>query len=348
MSREADSGARGGQPMPRRLGAHPPVEQTPKPKPKPKPPGTSFEGPRNAMIGLGAICLVGMIALFFNWYASQVASLSSRADRAGDARRKSLDPKNIMKGPAGPQKRAGTSSPPPQASPGAIAGSGRVIAPTTKRIEDLVVGVEAAKVGPILLKNNRYVPGPYVTLHLRVTNLSDAPYNYKSWSQQTKGILLCDQNRNYYNRVMIDEPPIVEQTILPGNTINDIIAFEPPLKLYGYLDLDLPARPYQTYYLFRISSGMVEIVADPKPQVQKAPPPPVAPPPPPFNPENDPQLRIKVRGEYNSGVASIERKARGMGFDRARKYRITAKEQLINDLAETFSLSPSQIRGMTR
>jgi hypothetical protein len=163
-------------------------------------------------------------------------------------------------------------------------------------------------------------------------------------------VTIHDQNRNYYNRVFIENPPIVEQTIPPGETINDIIVFEQPLKLFGYLDLDLPSHAYVPY-VFRIPSSLVEQRAEapkpappPAPKVQQ-PPPPVEPP---YDPEKDLQLRAKVLADYRSGTAAIERKAKGMGFDRGRKYKLTAYENLIEEIASNYNLTADQVRRMIR
>jgi hypothetical protein len=331
-----------------------------KKKAAPKPRTTSFEASRSTFIGVGVICLVGLLVLFWNWYASQLASLSKQADKAGLARKDSLSLKNLAKAPGAQKTPLKTATPSPgatAAAPGALP-DGRVRAPQTKQNDDVVVGVSAARLGPIVFKDSkdatkqRVVDGKYITLELRITNLSRFPFNYKSWSQLKNGILLCDQNRNFYNRVFIDQPPIIEETIPQGQTITDILAFEQPLKNYGYLDLDLPA-PNHLQYLFRIYGNLV--VDAPLPQKPAAPAgtaPGITVPAPPVvqnqNPEANLQLRGKVRDDYFSSKSSIERRAKGMGFDRGRSYIRTNLEKLINDLAETYNLTPTQVRRMVR
>jgi hypothetical protein len=288
--------------------------------------------------------LVGAIALFFNWYASTVVSLTKRADSAGVARNKHLSVDNLRKSPGETKKGAKAPSPSqsaPTFTPIPALVTNRIVAPTTKQIGDMTVGVSATRIGPILLKNNRYIDGKYITFELRITNVSQNPINYQSWSQQTKGIVLCDQYKNYYNRVTITEPPIVEQTILPNTTITDIIAFEAPIRAYGYLDLDLPSAR-DTLYQFRILAFNTELVDVPKPQA------PVQPDKPPFNPENDFQLRQRVKSDYLAAASGIVRKSKGMGIDRARKYREKAFEELMKELTERYNLTPSQVRNMVR
>jgi hypothetical protein len=188
-------------------------------------------------------------------------------------------------------------------------------------------------------------------LTLRITNLSSRqPFNYKSWSQRKTGVTISDQNRNYYNRVLLENPPIVEQTIAPGETINDYVVFEPPMRAFGYLDLDLPSHAYIPY-LFRIPFMMAERVEAPKPVAvpeKRAQPAPAPPPQPPFDPETDPQIRSKVISDYRSGSSAIERKARGMGFDRGRKYKIEAYEKLLDEIGNTYNLTVDQVRRIVR
>jgi hypothetical protein len=78
--------------------------------------------------------------------------------------------------------------------------------------------------------------------------------------------------------------------------------FEPPLKLFGHLALDLPSTTYEPYR-FLIAAPFVERVELPKPPpvAENVPPPPApTPPPPPYNPETDPQVRARVLAAYNA------------------------------------------------
>jgi hypothetical protein len=276
-----------------------------------------------------------MLLLFFNWYAHQVASLTKHADSAAEIRARRINsfakPKPIAKA---------SSTPPPD--------DGRIRAPATKQIEDLAVGVSAARIGPIQFKDNRYLSGEYLTLTLRITNLGRRPFDYKSWSQRKIGVMLRDQNRNYYNRIMIEDPPIVEQSILPGQTIVDVIAFEPPLKLFGYLELDLPSHIYISY-LFNIPGMLIERGESPKPpQIRENTPPPPTPPVPPtqvyYDPEADPQIRSRVIADYRNDAKVIERKVNGMGFDHGRKFKLLSYDKLIDELAAKYNLTADQIR----
>jgi hypothetical protein len=209
----------------------------------------------------------------------------------------------------------------------------------------LAVGVSAARIGAIQLNGTRFIPGEYLTLQLRVTNVSNKPFDYKSWSQRKTGIIIHDRNWNYYNRVIIEDPPIVEQTILPGQTIVDMIVFEAPLKLFGYLALDLPSHTYIPYR-FYIEGAFVESVQLPKPPqiAEKVPPPPAPPPLVVYDPEADPQVRSRVVADFRRGAGGIERRINGMGFDRGRKFRITGYDDLIEELAANYNLTGDQVR----
>ena len=159
-----------------------------------------FQNSRSAIVVVVGIVLAGVGFLFIQWYADQVITLNKHAEREGDARRKKQDgfsTKLMAKSKVAPSRVAPSVA------------DDRVRAPATMRIEDLVVGVMAAKLGPIQVKADRSIPGEFLTLKLRITNLSRRPLEYKSWSQRKTGIILCDQHKNYYNRIMIEEPPIV-------------------------------------------------------------------------------------------------------------------------------------------
>jgi hypothetical protein len=283
---------------------------------------------------MAAISVLGLLLLFFNWYAHQIASLSKHTDLAADARAKRLaalsKPKTIAR-----------------AQPAPSPTDGRAIAPATFQVEDLAVGVSAARVGPIQLVDNRFIAGEYLTLQLRITNLGKVPFDYKSWSQRKTGVIIHDRNWNYYNRVMIQDPPIIEQTILPGQTIVDIIAFEAPLNQFGYLALDLPSHTYIPHR-FYIPAGFVQQVQLPRPPLvtDRVPPPPAPPPPPPafYDPEADPQVRSRVITDFRRGAGVVERKINGMGYDRGRKYRTTGYNELIEELARNYNLSDGQVR----
>jgi hypothetical protein len=293
-------------------------------------------------MGIG---LLGVLAFFGTWYARQVVSLTNQAGRAGDARRaKDITTLSGLKtNPGLPRPSA---SPPPAAPANRMA-----VAPATMQVGDLAVGVYSVRLGPIQVDNTRQIPGDYVTFRLRITNRSGSPYQYKSWSQQTTGVVLSDALKNYYNRVMIEDPPVKEQVIQPGQTISDLIAFEPPLKQFGYWELYLPS-PEHIPFAIRIPSVLVERPASPTaaaggaaPSAEKAAPPP-APPPAPARPENNPQTRSRVLADYRTGSASIERKARGMGFDRGRKFRQEGAEKLIDEIAERYELNSIQVRAI--
>jgi hypothetical protein len=284
------------------------------------------------------IGVAGLVLLFFNWYASQVASLSKNAYSAGEARNKRLNNLANLKSTA----KLPTIPKAPSAA------ERRAIAPSTQQIEDVAVGVSAARIVAYQLKDNYSISSDSLVLTLRITNLSKSPCNYKSWSEQSTGVLIHDQFKNYYNRRYIENPPIIEQTIGPEQTIVDIVAFEPPPKTFGYLDLDLPSQALGLHnlpYTFRIPAALVERAETPKPPITvRAPSPPIPPAPTYSDPETDPRVRSRVIGDYKAGAAAIERRANGMGFDRGRKFKLTSYEDLIQEIAANHNLKAEQVR----
>jgi hypothetical protein len=305
--------------------------------------GVPFRLSRSTVAGVMGIGLLGAFVLFCTWYARQVVSLTNRAARVGDARR-SRDLTKL----ADLRTKPGNPSPTP-----ATAASARrmTIAPATMQVGELAVGVASVRLGPIQVDDQRQIPGDHVSFKLRVTNLSRSPFHYRSWSQQTTGVILNDSLKNYYNRVLIEDPPVTEGWIQPGQTISDLIAFEPPLKQFGYWELHLPS-PEHIPYAFRIPSHLAERATAPTAPagVAAAPAgeavPRQAPAPAPIRPENDPQTRSRVLADYRNGAASIERRARGMGFDRGRKFRLEGAEKLIEEIAERYELSSTQVRAI--
>jgi hypothetical protein len=214
-------------------------------------------------------------------------------------------------------------------------------APATAQIDDMVVGVSAAQLGPL----NQLTAGECLTLTLRVTNLSNQNLSYQSWSRPNSMATLRDQNRNYYNRVPLPSNPT---EILPRQTIMDTLVFE-ATPIGVTLDLTLPYGSGNRAFQIRIPGGLVrrespappKVVQQPAPSAPSAPPQPAAP-----EPEQDTHLRAAILKDHRAGMKKIEQTSLGMGYDRGRKYRVTARERLIQTLAKKYALTPAQIERM--
>ncbi len=70
----------------------------------------------------------------------------------------------------------------------------------------------------------------------------------------------------------------------------------------------------------------------------------VPPVPAPYQPEQDPQLRSVILAEYSEAVRAIDRKAKGMAYDRARRHRRTGREEVRFMLAVKHKLNETQAR----
>ena len=211
----------------------------------------TIESSRNLLGGLIIIGVVGSVVLFVQWYANQVRVLNRNVDIAAAARAKRLaNVARRAKGGIPP-----TADPAPAPDP---ATSERTFAPATLRLGMLAVGVSSATRGPILGVGDRAIPGEFLTITLRITNLHRQPLNYRSWSQRTTDVILKDKHKNYYNRVPLPDPPIVENSILPNQTITDVIVFEPPIHTFDHLELDLPPVLGVTPFQFMIPGPFVQ------------------------------------------------------------------------------------------
>lgn len=107
-------------------------------------------------------------------------------------------------------------------------------------------------------------------IRVRMTNTSTTrKVNYQSWGQ--RNALLFDQSYailrddlgNVYKRVTFDSSPVGavdgEEAIYPGDSISDVLVFEPPVTKAAYFNLTLPAKNYgeDGFVRLRIPIGMV-------------------------------------------------------------------------------------------
>jgi hypothetical protein len=189
---------------------------------------------------------------------------------------------------------------------------GRATAPATVRINDMLVGVASLFVGPIDDKKE----DDYLQLSLRITNLSDNPIIYETWSQVQFGVTLKDQNGNYYNCVRLRAQQS-ERVIPPGEMATDELVFEATPRNVA-LDLDLPAPSGTKPFQFRIAAQSVaraKAVQRPTTRVasQSQEATPVTPAK--YDPEHDPKMISELMAEYRERTRRIENRLRGMTSD---------------------------------
>jgi DNA-directed RNA polymerase subunit RPC12/RpoP len=305
-----------------------------------------------AAIGIGFIVLAGYG--FVSWYSGQVVSLSKAADAGADRRASKI--KGLVKGvlPDVPSKK--------MMVVGLMTDSDRTSAPGTQQIEDIVVGVSSAVLGPITLR----IPpakNEFLTITLRVTNLGKKPLKYEGWMQSSATTSLRDVTKNYFNRINFppnDQPQgrYLADSIEPSLTVTDVVIFETmppsPMGLMGGmgniadLELDLPygekTFKYRIPFTFiqrQPSMGMMGMMAPfQQPQQQEV----VPPQPAPYNPEEDAKVCLAVRIAYREGLVDIRRKFKGMSYDRGRDYRKKALDTLIMDISDKYKLDEDQVK----
>jgi hypothetical protein len=73
---------------------------------------------------------------------------------------------------------------------------------------------------------------------------------------------------------------------------------------------------------------------------------PEATPPAPVPSEQDPSVRAAVQADFRSGPREVERKVRGMGYDRGRQFRRTSADALVTRLAAKYGVAEDQVRRM--
>ena len=226
-----------------------------------------------------------------------------------------------------------------------ISSGDRTVSPATAQIGELVVGVINATVGPVKLMRGKD-NNTYLKLTLRITNNSKRPATYKSWSHQEHVLTLRDNTKNYYNYIKFssDDLPIGSNPfalIEPGKTISDVLVFESLNNPVAYFELDLPyggdAFKFAIPYAFT-QREMLTMPSLPAPQVAP-PPPPVA-----YDPTTDPSLIANLSQEYRAEYRDVERKTKGMGYDRARTFRRQGYGKIVSHLAEKYGLTEEFVR----
>src|SRR3954454_4086362 len=110
-----------------------------------------------------------------------------------------------------------------------------------------------------MTRSKRTMPGPYLVLTLRITNLSPAEFPYQGWN---KGVILRDSNGNYYNPIAATEgDPFADSQVgtklEQSRSLLDVLVFEDTSNA-GLLDLDLPSVSGESVYQFRLGPMFVK------------------------------------------------------------------------------------------
>lgn len=220
----------------------------------------------------------------------------------------------------------------------------------------MVVGVLSARLGPIDEANPRNA----LTLALQIINRSAKPMKHPGWSKPEIKVVLRDRYGNFYNRIPAGPKEAAE--IKPGETISENLVFE-PTAFGSELTLDLPLEGSEKF-LFMVPAGLIQrgaagtataAAAVPAPAAagtttaaKGAAAAPASPTTPAAgkapDPENDPKLRLKIRGDYNESMAEINRRKLGKSTNEAVTFKRRETAKLVKKLAEDYELTEDQIK----
>jgi hypothetical protein len=305
---------------------------------------------------LAAICAA--ISLVFAgsfgwWYWGTVDELDAATTAAGERRRKDIQKRAA---PIDLRKIPGTTTTVTTVTT-TIPLDERVSAPKTLEINEMLVGISSARVGPLEGGD----PNQEVfTLGLRITNHSVKLMKYVGWAQPGVKVTLRDAYGNHFNRISADT---TERIIPVGETITDRLIFE-KITFSAEVTLDLPAPgiPGQ-FYKFRIAAQFIErpgfaqrmidaaagskALPLPNNRLSLAPPNPTpAEPPPAYDPETDPKLLARLRSDYDEKMSEINRRKLGMGSNESTNYKRRETAKLIKRLAKENDLTEKQVKRM--
>jgi hypothetical protein len=240
-------------------------------------------------------------------------------------------------------KMVGASAPQPAAPPASTSPPTltRAIAPNAVRIGDLNVSLVSAHLGRL----NRAITSEYLSLRVKITNLSKNAITFATWSQAKLPIILKDKEGNFYQlqRAAGDK----EVSIPPGKSHVDTLLFE-PTSPYTQLDLDLPIAGTDQSFQFRTPGGFIvraNVPLEELPPIADAAPPA---PPAPLPPEKDLEKRKAILVEYHEKWNEIDRRAKGQSFNNANETRRRGRKNLIKHLAEKFKLDEDKVTTILR
>jgi hypothetical protein len=337
--------------VPRRLKRDEPTAKASAAAPKKE---QTLESSRTFVVGAGALVLLILAAIIGRWYLDQVDTLNRNVDKASAALKTKNERfiKNVVASVPGKEK---------QEAKLLTDLGGRTLAPEAKQLGSVQVSVVSARIGEVTTKSKRTLPGPYLVLTLRITNLSPAEFLYKGWD---KGVVLRDSNGNYYNTIPPTEgDPFADSQVgaklAQSRSVLDVMVFEDTSNA-GFLELDMPSFSGENVYQFRLGPMFVKrdmvTFKMATPGFTTPPPAPPTPPPPGFqNPPSPPvavpddaverQLRNDILFQWRAEVAKIDRTSRGKGTaDEARRYRRTGRDQLARKLAKQYGVEEFRIR----
>jgi hypothetical protein len=315
-----------------------------------------FKGPRAIVAAaIAAVCVLFSIA-FGWWYVATVKGLDVTGDVAGErwATKMTLLAESSNLAKAGGKTAAPTR--PPLMSDQAK--SSRTIAPNTSEINEMVVGISSARLGPPDEGNGADV----LTLGLRITNRSMNPMKYVGWSDPKIRVTVRDMYGNWFNRISRDSSG-KEVSIPPGETIIDRLVLE-RTSFNSELNVDLPLPGTDKTFEFTILPLFIErtrapvvvrangiaTTSPPKTAASNS----AASPPgarsktEPYEPENDPKVRERIRTGYISRMAEINQRRLGYSSNAAAVYKRRESAKLLKKLAEDNDLTEDQVQRILR
>ena len=202
------------------------------------------------------------------WYIDQITILNRNADHAAEL----LKTKNERFANGLNKKKEQAAAIP----------FARLMAPAAKQINNVSLSIFSARIGEVTTKHHQTLPGKYLILTIRITNLALADFQYKGWDT---GVFLRDSAGNHYNRVSpaVGDPfagSVEPLALKHGQTINDILVFE-NTEGRDDLEVDLPSFGEGKTYEFRLPSMFIQkpIFTFRTPPPPQPPPLPVVPPP---------------------------------------------------------------------
>ena len=211
---------------------------------------TQFGGSRTIVASVCVVIGVALVGGFCWWYFGTVKELDVAANVAVEQRTAKIAKVAKPLTAESPKEKSGVS---PAAAPAPVVVKiTRVTAPATSEINEMVVGITSAKLGPLEGGDGREV----LTLNLQITNNSKKPVKYAGWSAPEVKARLRDGFGNFYNRVSLG-PAATEIEIKPGETISDRLLFE-KTTVMADLSLDLPAVGTEVQYEFRIARPFID------------------------------------------------------------------------------------------
>ncbi|MDR3632272.1 MAG: hypothetical protein P4L84_00470 [Isosphaeraceae bacterium] len=309
------------------------------------------------------LSIAGLAALFVTWYVDTVRSLTKTADRASKQRVERL----VHGAEQGAVKKK--SAPVPQAL------VVRSFESASMEIDNIVVGVSAAEIGRVRI-NKQESANNYLILRIQITNRSQDTIAYQGWQRSDVAVVLRDVTRKTYERASfspgeLPEGCVEESKIAAGETLRDNLVFEAPSPPYRSLELELPLSETSTFRLavadsmIRAAKPVASLVVRPLPgaasatsaqpagapgaslsdafsgkpaQAEKA----AAKP----SRADELALRRTILAEYRELWAQVERRSKGMAYDRGRQYKRSRRTEILNSMSEKYKMPVDDLRGI--